>query len=63
MKAEVVKVYIYYSWQWGIMRKRLLTKTTRFAPVTYLQNHKNAEVVTSELFNFMLCPRFFTSSA
>ena len=54
MKAEVVKVYIYCSWQWGIMRKCLLTKTTRFAPVAYLQNHKNAEVVTSELFNFML---------
>lgn len=55
MRAEVVKVYLYCSCQWGIMRKCLLTKTTRFAPVTYLQNHKNAEVVvTPELFNFML---------
>ena len=55
MKAEVFKVYLYCGWQWGIMRKCLLTPTTRFAPVTYLQNHRNAEVVvTPELFNFML---------
>lgn len=32
MKAEVFKVCLYCSWQWGIMRKCLLTKTTRFAP-------------------------------
>lgn len=37
------------------MRKCLLTEPTRFAPVTYLQNHRNAEVViTPELFNYML---------
>ena len=43
MKAEVFKVYLYCNWQWGIMRKCLLAEPTRFAPVTYLQNHRNAE--------------------
>ncbi len=55
MRAEVVTVSLSWRWQWGILRMCLMTKTTRFAPVTYLQNHKNAEVVvTPELFNFML---------
>lgn len=55
MKAETFKVYLYCDWQWGIMRRGLLTPTTRFAPVTYLQKHPNAEmVVTEELFDFML---------
>ena len=55
LKAEILKVYLYCPWQWGIMRKALLTEPTRFAPVTYLQKHKNAEVVvTPELFGYML---------
>lgn len=55
MKAETFKVYLYCPWQWGIMRKCLLTEPTRFAPVTYLQRHGNAEVVvTPELFGWML---------
>ncbi|NLA85643.1 MAG: glucosamine-6-phosphate isomerase [Clostridiales bacterium] len=55
MRAEMFKVYLYCDWQWGIMRKGLLTEPTRFAPVTYLQKHKNAEmVVTKELFTAMI---------
>ena len=55
MRAEVFKVYLYCNWQWGIMRKGALSDVTRFAPVTYLQNHKNAEmVVTEEMLKFEL---------
>lgn len=55
LKADILKVYLYCPWQWGIMRKTLLTEPTRFAPVTFLQTHKNAEVVmTPELHEFML---------
>ncbi len=55
MKADVFKVYLYCDWQWGIMRKGLLHEPTRFAPVTRLQSHPNAEmVVTEELWSFML---------
>ena len=55
LKAEVFKVYLYLDWQWGIMRKAALHDVTRFAPVTYLQNHKNAEIVVSkEVFDIEL---------
>ncbi len=55
LKADIFKVYLYCDWQWGIMRKALLHEPTRFAPVTFLQNHPNSEVVvTDELYNFML---------
>ena len=37
------------------MRKGALHAPTMSAPVTFLQNHKNSEmVVTEELYNFML---------
>jgi len=55
LKAEMFKVYLYCDWQWGIMRKGALHAPTKSAPVTFLQNHKNSEmVVTKELYNFML---------
>ena len=55
LKAEMFKVYLYCDWQWGIMRKGALHTPTRSAPVTFLQNHPNSEmVVTEELFGFML---------
>ena len=55
LKAEVFKVYLYLDWQWGIMRKAALGDVSRFAPVTYLQNHKNAEIVVSkEIFDIEL---------
>ena len=55
LKAETFKVYLYCDWQWGIMRKGALSSPTKEAPVTFLQNHKNAEmVVTEALYNFML---------
>ena len=55
LKAEVFKVYLYLDWQWGIMRKAALHDVTRFAPVTYLQNHKNAEmIITDELLDAQL---------
>ena len=55
MRAEVFKVYLYCNWQWGIMRKGALAEPTRFAPVTRLQSHPNAEmVVTEEMLNFEL---------
>ncbi len=55
LKAKVFKVYLYLDWQWGIMRKGALHDVTRFAPVTYLQKHPNAEmVVTDMLYNIEL---------
>lgn len=55
LKAETFKVYLYCDWQWGIMRKGALATPTKEAPVTFLQNHKNAEmVITEALYNFML---------
>ncbi len=55
LKAEMFKVYLYCDWQWGIMRKAALGEVTRFAPVTYLQNHKNAEmIITQELFEMKI---------
>ena len=37
------------------MRKGALATPTKEAPVTFLQNHKNAEmVITEALYNFML---------
>lgn len=51
LKADMIKVYLYCGWQWGIMRKAALEPPTRFAPVSFLQNHNNAEmVVTKALF-------------
>ena len=55
LKAELFKVYLYCDWQWGIMRRALLSEVAANAPVTYLQLHPNAEmVVTEELYRFML---------
>lgn len=55
LKAEVFKVYLYCNWQWGIMRKAALEDCNKTAPVSYLQNHKNAEmVVTKSLADFTL---------
>ncbi len=52
LKARMIKVYLYCDWQWGIMRKAALEDETRFAPVTFLQSHPNAEmVITEELYN------------
>ena len=51
LKADIIKVYLYCGWQWGIMRKAALEESTRFAPVSFLQKHTNAEmVVTKDLF-------------
>lgn len=55
LKAKMLKVYLYCPWQWGISRKAVLTPPSRFTPVTYLQNHPNAEmVITPEIRDFML---------
>lgn len=55
LKADILKVYLYCPWQWGIMRKALLSEPTKAAPVTFLQTHPNAEVVmTPELHDFIL---------
>ena len=55
LKAKTIKVYLYCDWQWGIMRKMALEGETRFAPVTFLQSHPNAEmVITEELYNNMI---------
>ena len=55
LEARMFKVYLYCPWQWGIMRKMALEPMTRFAPVTYLQKHPNAEmVVTQELVDWRL---------
>ncbi len=55
LKADMFKVYLYCDWQWGIMRKAALGEVTRFAPVTYLQKHKNAEmIVTNELYEMKI---------
>ncbi len=52
LSARLIKVYLYCDWQWGIMRKCALEGETRFAPVTFLQGHPNAEmVITEELYN------------
>ncbi len=50
--AKMIKVYLYCDWQWGIMRKCALEGETKYAPVTFLQSHPNAEmVITEELYN------------
>lgn len=55
LTSKVLKVYLYCDWQWGIMRKITLGDTTRFAPASYMQQHKNSEVIISEaLFNTTL---------
>ena len=55
LSAKVFKVYLYCAWQWGIMRKISLTPYSKEAPASYLQTHKNAEmVVTAELADFVL---------
>ena len=51
LSAKTLKVYLYCSWQWGIMRKIALEPANRTAPASFLQHHPNAEmVVTRELF-------------
>ena len=51
LSAKKFKVYLYCSWQWGIMRKIGLEPPTKTAPASFLQNHPDAEmVVTSGLF-------------
>ena len=55
LKARVLKVYLYCNWQWGIMRKMALEEESRFMPVSFLQNHPNAEmVITQSLYDFNL---------
>ena len=55
LKARVLKVYLYCNWQWGIMRKMALEEESRFMPVSFLQNHPNAEmVITESLYEFNL---------
>ena len=55
LKAEVLKVYLYCPWQWGIMRKIALEEESRLAPASFLQSHKNAEmVITEQLYNMSL---------
>lgn len=55
LKARTIKVYLYCNWQWGIMRKIALENESRFMPASYLQSHKNAEmVITKDLYEFML---------
>ncbi len=55
LSAKMIKVYLYCDWQWGIMRKCALEDESRYAPVTFLQSHPNAEmVVTEELYNTMI---------
>ena len=55
LKARVFKVYLYCNWQWGIMRKMALEEESRFMPVSFLQNHPNAEmVITQSLYDFNL---------
>ena len=55
LKAKRFKVYLYCPWQWGIMRKAALEAPSRFTPVSFLQNHPDAEmVVTEDLLGFML---------
>lgn len=55
LMARKIKVYLYCPWQWGIMRKAALEGETRFAPVTFLQSHPNAEMVISKvLYEFTL---------
>ncbi len=55
LKADMFKVYLYCDWQWGIMRKTALGDVTRFAPASFLQKHKNAEmIVTKELFDMQI---------
>jgi glucosamine-6-phosphate deaminase len=55
LKARVLKVYLYCNWQWGLMRKMALEEESRFMPVSFLQNHPNAEmVITQSLYDFNL---------
>ena len=55
LKAKTLKVYLYCNWQWGIMRKMALEEESRFMPVSFLQNHPNAEmVITQSLYDFNL---------
>ncbi|MBE6749830.1 MAG: glucosamine-6-phosphate isomerase [Ruminococcaceae bacterium] len=55
LKAEVLKVYLYCDWQWGIARKIALEDTSVTAPASFLQSHKNAEmIITEEIANFKI---------
>ena len=50
--AKILKIYLYCDWHWGIMRKIALEPKTRFNPASFLQEHRNAEmVITEELLN------------
>lgn len=48
LSAKMFKVYLYCPWQWGIMRRTALEGESRFAPVTFLQSHPNAEMVVTQ---------------
>lgn len=55
LSAKKFKVYLYCPWQWGIMRKIGLEDANATAPASFLQYHKDAEmVVTRELFEKMV---------
>ena len=55
LKAEMIKIYLYCDWHWGIMRKIALGEETPSVPASYLQSHKNSEmVITRALAEFIL---------
>ena len=55
LSAKVLKVYLYCDWQWGIARKISLGNETKEAPASFLQSHKNSEmVITKDLYEYVL---------
>ena len=48
LSAEVLKIYMFRDWHWGIMRKITLLPYSKEAPASYLQTHPNAEMVITE---------------